>query len=104
MKMNITQFSVEEILDPTNIIEGKRYEFLLDVEVDEEDELYSAAGLEIRVIAGVIEDNIRIVNYFITDKANNEFVDFALEEDEEAMILAFCKEELFTNPNETEIQ
>ena len=102
--MNITQFSVEEILDPTNIIEGKRFEFLLDVEVDEEDELYSAAGLEIRVIIGVIEENVRIVNYFIMDKANNEFLDFALEEDEEAEILAFCKEELFADATEVEEQ
>ena len=102
--MNITQFSVEEILDPTNIIEGKRFEFLLDVEVDEEDELYSAAGLEIRVIVGVIEENVRIVNYFIMDKANNEFLDFALEEDEEAEILAFCKEELFADSTEVEEQ
>ena len=102
--MNITQFSVEEILDPTNIIEGKRYEFLLDVEVDEEDELYSAAGLEIRVIVGVIEENVRIVNYFIMDKANNEFLDFALEEDEEAEILAFCKEDLFADATEVEEQ
>ncbi|MBD8038598.1 pullulanase [Solibacillus sp. A46] len=102
--MNITQFSVEEILDPTNIIEGKRYEFLLDVEVDEEDELYSAAGLEIRVIVGVIEENVRIVNYFIMDKANNEFLDFALEEDEEAEILGFCKEELFADSTEVEEQ
>ena len=101
MNMNITQFSIEEILDPTKIIEGKRYEFLLDVEVDEEDELYSPAGLEIRVIVGVIDDNVRIVNYFITDKANNEFLDFALEEDEEAMILAFCKEELSADSSET---
>lgn len=102
--MNITQFSIEEILDPTNIIEGKRYEFLLDVEVDEEDELYSAAGLEIRVIVGVIEENVRILNYFITDKANNEFLDFALEEDEEAAILAFCKEELFADTSEGEAE
>lgn len=102
--MNITQFSIEEILDPTKIIEGKRYEFLLDVEVDEEDELYSAAGLEIRVIVGVIDANVRIVNYFITDKANNEFLDFALEEEEEAMILAFCKEELSADSNKTEAE
>jgi hypothetical protein len=92
--MNITQFSIEEILDPTNIIEGKRYEFLIDVEVDEEDELYSPAGIEIRAIVGVIEDNVRIMNYFLMDKANNEYFDFALEEEEEAMILAFCKEQL----------
>lgn len=92
--MNITQFSVEEILDPTNIIEGKRYELLLDVEVDEEDELYSEAGIEIRVIAGVLNEEVRIVSYFILDKANDEYLDFALEEDEEAMILAFCTEQL----------
>lgn len=102
--MNITQFSIEEILDPTNIIEGKRYEFLLDVEVDEEDELYSAAGLEIRVIIGVIEEVVRIVNYFIIDKSTNDFLDFALEEEEEAMILAFCKEELFTDSSGIEAE
>ena len=102
--MNITQFSIEEILDPTNIIEGKRYEFLLDIEVDEEDELYSEAGLEIRVIVGVIEENVRVMNYFIMDKANNEFLDFALEEDEEAMILNFCKEQLFAGSTEAEVE
>lgn len=100
--MNITQFSIEEILDPTNIIEGKRYEFLLDVEVDEEDELYSAAGLEIRVIVGVIEEDVRIMNYFILDKADEKYLDFALEEDEEAMILAFCKEQLVTNAEDAQ--
>ena len=94
--LDITQFSVEEIKDPTNIIEGKRYEFLLDVEIDEEDELYSEAGIEVRVLIGHNEDDIRILNYFIIDKAENEYLDFALEDDEEAMILAFCKEQLVT--------
>ena len=98
--MDITQFSIEEILDPTNIIEGKRFEFLLDVEVDEEDELYSPAGLEIRVIVGVIEENVRLMNYFILDKADEKYLDLALEEDEEAMILAFCKEQLVVDVQE----
>jgi len=92
--MNITQFSIEEILDPTNIIEGKRYEFLIDVEVDEEDELYSEAGIEIRVLIGHNGDDVRILNYFIIDKAENEYLDFALEDEEEASILQFCREEL----------
>lgn len=92
--MNITQYSMEEILDPTNIIEGKRFEFLLDVEVDEDDELYSEAGLEVRVLIGQHNDDVRVLNYFIIDKAENEYLDFALEEEEEAMILAFCREEL----------
>ncbi|MEK4698130.1 DUF6509 family protein [Solibacillus sp. FSL R7-0668] len=102
--MNITQYSIDEILDPTNIIEGKRFEFLLDVEVDEDDELYSAAGLEIRAIVGLINEEVRIMNYFITDKSNNELLDFALEDDEEAMILAFCKEELLAPPASEDVE
>lgn len=102
--MNITQYSIDEILDPTNIIEGKRFEFLLDVEVDEDDELYSAAGLEIRAIVGLINEEVRIMNYFITDKSNNELLDLALEDDEEAMILAFCKEELLAPPASEDVE
>ncbi|MGM9945605.1 MAG: DUF6509 family protein [Lysinibacillus sp.] len=97
--MEITAFSIEEIKDPTNIIEGKRYEFLLDVEVDEDDELYSAAGIEIRVIAGQKDEEIRVLNYFLTDKADNKMLDFALEEEEEAMILNFVREELSKQQN-----
>lgn len=92
--MEITQFSIEEIKDPTNIIEGKRYEFLLDIEVDEEDELYSESGIEIRVLIADKGGDISIVNYFIIDKAENKYLDFALEEDEEEMILTFCREQL----------
>ncbi len=92
--MEIKQYSIEEIKDPTNIIEGKRFEVLIDVEIDEEDELYSEAGLEIRVIVGQKEEDIRIVNYFIIDKKDNNYLDFALEDEEEEMILEFCREEL----------
>ena len=97
--MEITAFSIEEIKGPTNIIEGKRYEFLLDVEVDEEDELYSAAGIEIRVIAGQKDEEVRVLNYFLTDKADNKMLDFALEEEEEEMILQFVREELNKQQN-----
>lgn len=92
--MNITQLSVEEILDPTNIIEGKRYEFILDVEIDEEDELYHEAGIEIRVLLGEKDGEPFILNYFIMEKAEGEYLDFALEDEELAMILAFCQEAL----------
>ena len=97
--MEITAFSIEEIKDPTNIIEGKRYEFLLDVEVDEDDELYSEAGIEVRVIAGQKDEDVRILNYFLTDKADNKMLDFALEEEEEATILNFVREELSKQQN-----
>ncbi|GLC90164.1 DUF6509 family protein [Lysinibacillus piscis] len=92
--MEITQFSMEEILDPTNIIEGKRYEFILDVEVDEEDELYHEAGIELRVLIGEKGEEPFILNYFIMEKGEGEYLDFALEDDELAEILAFCKAEI----------
>ncbi|GED65159.1 DUF6509 family protein [Lysinibacillus fusiformis] len=92
--MEITQFSMEEILDPTNIIEGKRYEFILDIEIDEEDELFHEAGIEIRVLIGEKADEPYILNYFIMEKAEGEYLDFALEDDELEGILAFCKEEI----------
>lgn len=98
--MEISAFSMEEIKDPTNIIEGKRFEFLLDVEIDEEDELYTEAGIEVRVIVAQNENDFRILNYFIIEKAENKFLDFALEEDEEAMILNFCREQLTTESAE----
>lgn len=97
--MEITQYSVEQIKDPTNIIEGKRYEFLIDVDIDEEDELYREMGIEIRVIIGELDGVYSLKNYFLIDKADQSFLDFALDEDEEAEILAFCQEEL-TRPNE----
>ena len=92
--MDITQFSVEEIKDPTNIIEGKRYEFLIDVDIDEEDELYREQGVEIRAIIGEVNGAYSLKNYFLIDKADQSYLDFALEEEEEAEILAFCQEEL----------
>lgn len=94
--MEITAFAIEEIKDPTNIIEGKRFEFLLDIEVDEEDELYTEAGVEVRVIVAQQED-VCVLNYFLIDKGTNDYLDFALEEDEEAEILAFITEQLTTN-------
>ncbi|MBK3495910.1 pullulanase [Viridibacillus sp. YIM B01967] len=89
--MDILAYTMDEILDPTNIIEGKRFEFLLDIEVDEEDELFVEGGLEIRVIAARKEDDIKLANYYIVNKGTEEMLDFALEEDEEEMILNFCK-------------
>lgn len=93
--MEITAYSIEELKDPTNIIEGKRYELLLDVEVDEDDELYVDGGLEIRAIIGEINDDVKLLNYFIKERLSEKLLDFALEEEEEQMIIDFFKEEGF---------
>jgi len=92
--MEITNFGFNQLKDPTGIIEGERYEFLLDVEVEEDDELFTEGGLELRVILAVEEDSARIAHYNFADKMSREVLEFGLEEDEEAEVLAFCKDKL----------
>lgn len=94
MYMNIIDFTMEELIDPTGIIEGRRYEFLLDIEVDEEDELYSDAGTQIRLLVGDNGEGPFIINYFIMDKQDEKYIELALEEDEEQYLFDFCKERL----------
>ena len=92
--LDILAYTMEEILDPTNIIEGQRFEFLLDINVDEDDELYTEGGIEIRAIVAKKDGEMALANYFITAKASGELLDFALEDDEEESILTFCKEHI----------
>lgn len=92
--MEITNYGFHKIQDPTGIMEGDRYEFLLDVEVDEEDELYTAGGLELRVILAVDENGARIAHYNFADKLARKTLEFGLEDDEEAEVLAYCQGKL----------
>ena len=46
--MNITEYTVEEIIDPTGILTGNRYEFMLNIEVPEDDELYDVKWITIK--------------------------------------------------------
>ncbi|WP_028547539.1 DUF6509 family protein [Paenibacillus sp. UNC451MF] len=90
--MNITDYSVEFIKDPFGILSGKRYEFVLDIEVDEEDELYSDKGLYVRVIYSVEETATRIVKHEIFERGSEQYLEFDMEDDELALVEAFCKE------------
>lgn len=92
--MNILAYMMEEIKDPTNILEGQRFEFLLDIEVDEEDELYTEGGIDLRVIVSKNDDNIKIENYFFIQKTDQKVLEFGLEDDEEAEVLAFVKQHI----------
>lgn len=93
--MKITSYEVNKLNDPTGIITGNRYEFLLGMEVPEDDELFDENNsLDLRVIL-VIEEaeaEARIVQYHFLNRSNGKVLDFGLEEDEEAIVLAFCKE------------
>ncbi|MEQ6375961.1 DUF6509 family protein [Bacillaceae bacterium S4-13-58] len=92
--MEVKSYSVEKWNDPTGIIEGDRYEFLLEVEVEEDDELYSEEGLSLKVILAIYGEDVRIVNYQFYEATSNKPLDFALEEDEEEEILSFCKDHI----------
>jgi hypothetical protein len=92
--LTITEFSGERIKDAFGIIPGSRYEFLLDIEVPDDDELYTESGLYIRVIYAVEESRTGMVKYEIFERQTNRYLEFDLEEDEEAYIEGFCKDHL----------
>lgn len=89
--MDIISYVMDQILDPTNIIEGERYEFTLELNIDEEDELFQEGGVDLRAIIAKKADQFSVVDYFFIAKADQSYLEFGLEEDEEQEILAFCK-------------
>ncbi|RAP78319.1 DUF6509 family protein [Paenibacillus montanisoli] len=89
--ITITEFSVDKIKDPFGIIAGDRYEFRLDVDVPEDDELHVDSGIYIRVIYRVDGDHASIVKYELYERINDRYLDFDLEEEEEQVIDSFCK-------------
>lgn len=88
--MEIKSYTVEQLKDPTGILVGERFEFFLDIDVDEEDELYSEQGIQLRVLFYKNEDDFRILNYHFL--SSEQIIDFALEEEEETVIAKFCLE------------
>jgi hypothetical protein len=92
--MNITGHEVEKLEDPFGLLTGDRYEFFLDLDVDEEDELYFEKGVGLKVIY-VIEENVaKISHYHFYEKENEKALDFALEEDEEELVKSYCHEHI----------
>jgi hypothetical protein len=88
----ITTYTVELVRDPFGILTGQRYEFIIDIEVEEDDELYSESGLYIRVIYNVTEETSALMKYELYEKTTELYLDFDLEDDEVAVVEAFCKE------------
>lgn len=87
-------YNVENVKDPFGILTGKRYEFLIELDVPEDDELYVESGVTVRTIVKVVEEQISIVSYELQETTTGELLDFDLEEDEEEALLLFCKEHL----------
>ncbi|MBP1904032.1 hypothetical protein J2Z32_000649 [Paenibacillus turicensis] len=92
--LTITEYSVELVKDPFGILTGERYEFLLDIAVDEEDELYSEQGVYIRAIYGITPEQEGIIKYELYERNSRKYLDFELEDDELAELEVFCKNHL----------
>lgn len=92
MMLNITDYSIESVKDPFRILAGRRYEFRLDIEVSEEDELYSVHGVYVRVIYAVEAERSYIVKLELYERTTDRYLEFDLEDDEIEAVNLFCSE------------
>ncbi|WP_438349055.1 DUF6509 family protein [Paenibacillus sp. FA6] len=92
--LTITNHTVKLIKDPFNILTGQRYEFILELDVPEDDELYFEDGLNVRVIYTVDESRTGIVKYELLERTSERYVEFDLEDDEIEAVDTYCKEHL----------
>lgn len=92
MMLNITDYSIESVKDPFRILAGRRYEFRLDIEVAEEDELYSEHGVYVRVIYAVEAERSYIVKHELYERTTDRYLEFDLEDDEIEAVNLFCSE------------
>ncbi|CAH8773115.1 DUF6509 family protein [Paenibacillus dendritiformis] len=90
--LNITDYSIESVKDPFRILAGRRYEFRLDIEVAEEDELYSEHGVYVRVIYAVEAERSYIVKHELYERTTDRYLEFDLEDDEIEAVNLFCSE------------
>jgi hypothetical protein len=92
--LNITGHTVEKLEDPFGLLSGDRYEFFLELDVDEEDELYSDKGVGIKVLFVIDEKGARMSHYHLFERGTEKVLDFALEDDEELLIFKYCEENI----------
>ncbi|QYR20892.1 pullulanase [Paenibacillus sp. sptzw28] len=92
--LTVTEYSAEQVKDPFGILTGKRYQFVLDLEIPEEDELYSENGVYAKVIYLVEESRTGIIKYDLYERTTDKYLEFDMEADEEAALAAFCQEHL----------
>ncbi|WP_432358215.1 DUF6509 family protein [Sporosarcina sp. UB5] len=92
--MEIIEYSMIELIDPTGILTGNRYEFRIYVKFDEEDELYNEKGTGVRVIYSVDGGIGKVASYHLFERATDEVLDFDLDDNEIAQLASFCEEHL----------
>lgn len=92
--LTVQSYIVEYIKDPFGIISGQRYEFMVHLDIAEDDELYVDGGVSARTIVKVENEVVSIVTYDLMSTTTHQILEFDLEEDEEEELLQFCKDHL----------
>ncbi|RFU70442.1 pullulanase [Peribacillus saganii] len=92
--LSITGHELELINDPFGILPGNRFEFLIDLDVPEDDELYSENGVYLKVIYVLEDDKAYIAKYDFYENETEKYIDLELEEDEEEQVNAYCRDNL----------
>jgi hypothetical protein len=92
--LTVTEYSVELVKDPFGILQGKRYEFILDLDVPEDDELHSDNGVYAKVVYKSDEERSGIVTCDLYERITHKYLDIEVEEDEKAALAAFCMDNL----------
>ncbi|OUS78721.1 pullulanase [Paenibacillus sp. MY03] len=91
----VTSYTVEKLKDPFNILPGERYEFVLELEVEEDDELYHDEGVSLRVVYMKDNNEERVVKYEFQKTTTGGYINMELEEEELALVRSLCHKELF---------
>jgi hypothetical protein len=92
--MNITGHTVELLEDPFGLLTGNRFEYFLNIEVDEEDELFTEKGLLLKVLFLVNGEERRILQSYFIEQETEKILDFELEDDEVLQAKKYCDENL----------
>ncbi|AXH99422.1 pullulanase [Sporosarcina sp. PTS2304] len=90
--MKIVNGKVEELVDPTGIIEGQRFEFLLTVQFDEDDELFNEEGTGLRLLYSVKDGQRKLLTYQFYELSTESVFDLEWDEDEQATAEQYCIE------------
>lgn len=88
--MNITAYTVEKINDSFGILTGDRYELLLELENDAEDELFEDGDVQLKVLYKIEDGEEQLVKYDLIKTSDGSVLDFELEDDEIETVRAFC--------------
>ncbi|WEK54477.1 MAG: DUF6509 family protein [Candidatus Cohnella colombiensis] len=92
--LTVSKHSVEYVKDPFGILSGKRYEFVLDLEIEEDDELYLEQGVNAKVVYKVDEEKSGILTCDLYERTTDRYISMDLEDEELVALAEFCKNNL----------